>query len=59
MLGFDQFEFIQELLERRREVVESLLHAPTSVGSASSLRLRDQTDVKPNYGAQITIQVGS
>jgi len=35
LLGFDQFEFIQDLLTKRRDIVQ----------------------VKPNYGAQVTIQV--
>ena len=58
LLGFDQFEFIQELLSKRQEIVAAILQAPASVApSGPSLRLRDM-ESKPNYGAQVTIQVG-
>lgn len=58
LLGFGQFEFIQELLTRRREVVTSMLEAPTSAPTgAASLRLRETLESRPNYGAQVTIQV--
>mgnify|MGYP001801079736 CR=1 FL=1 len=57
LLGFDQFEFIQELLSKRQEIVAAILQAPASVApSGPGLRLRDM-ESKPNYGAQVTIQV--
>jgi len=57
LLGFDQFEFIQDLLTKRRDIVQVMLQSPSAMGaSAVSLFPRD-VEVKPNYGAQVTIQV--
>ncbi|XP_067947327.1 activating signal cointegrator 1 complex subunit 3-like [Watersipora subatra] len=56
LLGFEHFELIQELLTKRRDIVDSMLQTPASIASTGSLHSRDQIEKKPNYGAQIIIQ---
>jgi len=56
LLGFDQFEFIQTLLKRRREVVGAILETPKGIAPAPITKPRD-TPTKPTYGAQVIIQV--
>ena len=59
LLGFDRFEFIQDLIQNRRKIIDSSLRSDSGVSdrpAKASPRLPVEP-TRPNYGCQVTIQV--
>ncbi|XP_074644659.1 activating signal cointegrator 1 complex subunit 3-like [Tubulanus polymorphus] len=57
LLGFDRFELIQELLQRRLQVVKSAADMENALAFVKTATTQKVTpENRPNYGCQVTVQ---
>jgi activating signal cointegrator complex subunit 3 len=54
LLGFDRFELIQSLLEKRKQLITATLDVAAGMPSEKTGRKQDG---RPQFGCQVTIQV--